>query len=142
MRVVHTKIKSSGETLPATYRACIEMAATLEKSDELDEAIKVYQKCIQLKKADEYAYSRLMILYRKKKAYQKELAIIREAITAFEKLYNPVSTKNGNQFIRKISNAILKSTGLSDKKGKTVFKPQPILRWQKRALLLQKRVKK
>ena len=142
MRVMHIDKPVKENTLPSTYPECIQLAIELEGNEEIDEAIKMYKRCVKLKKTDEYAYDRLMILYRKKKEFDKELEVINEGINAFEKLYNEPSGIKTNKAIQKISNAILQSTGLSDKKGNKVFMPQPILRWHKRAMLLKKRLKK
>ncbi len=138
MKVAHVN-RQLNDSLPASYGECIELANQLEQQGELDQAIKAYLKCIKFKPTDEYAFDRLMILYRKEKEYKKELAVIAQAIAAFEKLYKEAK-KIPTKSIQRISNAILKSTGLSDKKGKTVFRPQPILRWEKRAALLKKRI--
>jgi len=127
--------------IPTTYSACIHLARQLEETDKINDAIRVYKKCISIKKHDEYAFDRLMILYRKKKEYEKEMIIIREGIAAFEKLYKESSPAKTNKVVERISNALLKATGLSDKKGNEVFKPQPILRWYKRAMLLQRKIK-
>jgi tetratricopeptide (TPR) repeat protein len=140
MNAVHID-KTIKTELPSTYSACIHLARQLEEKNEINGAIKVYKKCISIKKHDEYAFDRLMILYRKKKEYDKELGIIREGIAAFEKLYKESSQSKPNKVIERISNALLKATGLSDKKGNEIFKPQPILKWHKRAMLLQRKLK-
>ena len=126
---------------PSTYSACMEHARELEEKNQINEAIKMYKKCISIKKHDEYAFDRLMILYRKEKEYDKEMATIREAIAAFEKLYKESSQSKTNKVVERISNALLKATGLSDKKGNEIFKPQHILKWHKRAMLLQRKLK-
>ena len=144
MRVAHIDSvnKERERSLSPVYSECIATANELEQNNELDEAIKAYQKCLKIKKTDEYAFDRLMILFRKQKEYKKELDIIQQAIDAFEKLYAESAPAKTNKLIQKISNSILRSTGLSDKRGNLVFKPQPILRWHKRATLLKKRLKK
>jgi tetratricopeptide (TPR) repeat protein len=143
MRVAHIDSdKEKQQQATSTYSECIATAKELEQNNELEEAIKAYKKCLAIKKTDEYVFDRLMILFRKQKEYKKELDIIQQAISAFEKLYAESAPAKTNKLIQKISNSILRSTGLSDKKGNLVYKPQPLLRWYKRATLVKKRLKK
>jgi hypothetical protein len=41
-----------------------------------------------------------------------------------------------------LSSAFLKAAGLSDKKGKLLFLPEPLAKWSRRKLLLEKKLKK
>lgn len=49
----------------------------------VDEAIAVYEKCILSKIPATVPYDRLMILYRKKKDYENEIRVIKDAISVF-----------------------------------------------------------
>jgi hypothetical protein len=63
---------------------------------------------------------------------------IEKAITGFTKTLNK-SFKKPNAKITSISKLLTKSLGLTDKKGKALYQPQPIARWEKRRELLIKR---
>jgi len=56
-----------------------------ELEGKTEDAIKSYNLVISKDPLQAGAYNRLMILYRKLKEYKKELAIIKQAIAAYEK---------------------------------------------------------
>ncbi|MBO9633099.1 MAG: hypothetical protein J7578_08265, partial [Chitinophagaceae bacterium] len=53
-----------------------------EQAGERDTAAKIYQRAIRVDPMDDHAYNRLMVYYRRKKEYRKELQIIQTAIGA------------------------------------------------------------
>lgn len=61
----------------------IHIGQSLEKEGMIEEAIAVYEKSILSKIPATLPYDRLMILYRKKKDYENEIRIIKEAISVF-----------------------------------------------------------
>lgn len=61
----------------------IHIGQSLEKEGMIDEAIAVYEKSILSKIPATIPYERLMVLYRKKKDYENEIRIIKEAISVF-----------------------------------------------------------
>lgn len=61
----------------------IPIAQSLEKEGMIDEAITVYEKSILSKIPATVPYDRLMILYRKKKDYENEIRVIKDAISVF-----------------------------------------------------------
>lgn len=61
----------------------IPIAQSLEKEGMIDEAIAVYEKSILSKIPATVPYDRLMILYRKKKDYENEIRVIKDAISVF-----------------------------------------------------------
>ena len=134
MRVIHKQMK---DDLPSTFAHCFQYAKEHEQTDDNAEAIRAYEKCIQLQPKNEQSYNRLMILFRKTKQPQKELKIIHQAIAAFEAISKP---KKLSRSITTISNALSKATGLIDKKGKPLNEVQPILKWRNREMLLKKRL--
>jgi tetratricopeptide (TPR) repeat protein len=117
------------------------LGKTHEEEGELSEAAEAYEKRIKLRPIDEKAYDRLMIVYRKLKEYKKELAIINAGITAFETTYNKTHKAPGKK-VASLSQALLKATGLVDKKGESLYQPGPLARWKKRKLVVSKRLKK
>ncbi|RKO68245.1 tetratricopeptide repeat protein [Sphingobacterium puteale] len=56
-----------------------------ELEGKTEDAIKSYSQVISKDPLQSGAYNRLMILYRKLKDYKKELAVIKQAIGAYEK---------------------------------------------------------
>lgn len=69
-----------------TLFACAELnnkGIAHEKADEIDLAIETYEKNIKLRYPATHSYERLMILYRKRKEYQKELEVIDIALQVF-----------------------------------------------------------
>ena len=94
-----------------------------------------YEKIIRKDRYNTKAYERLMIIYRKNKEYAKELKLIDAAIKAFSELYSKtVKRKPDNKTIR-LSKALLKMTGLSDKKGNPFYQREPINKWIKRQVM-------
>ncbi len=80
-----------------------------------------------------------MIMYRKLKDYKKELAVIDRGIKAFEDFYGSKVSKSKKA--AEISNKLAKSLGLIDKKGNSTYDPEPIGKWKKRRLVVEKRLK-
>lgn len=118
---------------PLTYDELINKGKNAEAEQDSAAAIKDYQQAIKLKPSDQFAYSRLMIVYRKEKMYKEELQLIEEAIKNIQTIYDNKKTKfKSNSNVSKLSNALMKSTGLIDKKGNRTYEPEPIATWKKR----------
>lgn len=120
----------------------IETAREAEAAQELEHAAKLYERVIKEDLINEYAYDRLIILYRKFKQYKDELRIINAGIKAYENLYKTKSKHTRSRKVAEISNALLKSTGLADKKGNHLYDPEPIGKWKKRKEAVEKKLKK
>ena len=134
MKVVH-----SNKDLPAPGD-WLAMAKQHEEAGEYEEAATMYEKLVKERPHDEKVYNRLFIMYRKLKQPQKELIILNNAISAFEDLYKRKPAYNKK--IVQLSKALLKSTGLSDKKGNSLYEPEPISRWKKRRKTVENLAKK
>ncbi|MEO5984840.1 MAG: hypothetical protein ABIP80_05005 [Ferruginibacter sp.] len=126
------------ETKPV--KEIITEAKTAEDSGQLETAAELYNQALQQDELNEYAYNRLMIIYRKKKDVKNELHIINTAIKAYKDFY--ASKKHITKNISAISNKLNKSFGLTDKKGNTLYTPEPIATWLKRKELIEKKKKK
>ena len=120
-----------------TVKETITEAKAAEDSGETESAVEFYEQALQQDKLNEYAYNRLMIIYRKSKDKKKELQIINSAIKAYKDFY--ASKKRASKNITEISNKLNKSFGFTDKKGNTLYTPEPISTWQKRKELLEKK---
>jgi len=116
-----------------------EKARQAEAEGELDEAAKHYEKILKVYPTDEFVYNRLMIIYRKQKEYKKEAAVIKKGISSFEQLFS--SNKSADKKIARLSKALLKSTGLVDKKGRAVYEHEPIGKWRRRLAVVEKKMR-
>ena len=111
-----------------------------ESVTDLSEEAKLLEKTIRSNPGNNKALNRLMVIYRKLKEPTKELKVINTAIKTFEeriKQRQPVYNKK----IATLSKALLKATGLADKKGNNLYEPGDLSKWRKRKALLLKRNK-
>jgi tetratricopeptide (TPR) repeat protein len=117
-------------------------AKEAELNGNTAEATKLYERAIKQEPADERAYDRLMIIYRKEKDYGAELKVINKGIEAFQKLYQAKSKKivGSDKEAVRLSNALIKSLGLKDKKGNDLIEHQPIAKWKKRREVVMKKL--
>ena len=139
MKVVHNSAREDpfkGETLADWLAKGLEW----EKAGEVDKAINAYEKVIKKNPLQEQAYERLMIIYRKQKEHKKELAIIKAGIAAFNKFYATAMKPSTDKKVISISRALLKSTGLADKKGNPLFQREPIGKWARRAAVVKNKL--
>jgi tetratricopeptide (TPR) repeat protein len=123
-----------------TVKETIAQAKAAEEGEQPETAVEFYEQALQLDQLNEYAYNRLMIIYRKLKDKKKELQIINTAIKAYQKFYS--SKKHTTKSIKAISDKLNKSFGLADTKGTALYTPEPIATWQKRKELLERKKKK
>lgn len=135
MKVVHKNPDAKEE--PGNW---LDKAKSFEDSGESEKAAVAYEKTIKENPLNEYAYDRLMIIYRKNKEYKKEKAVIARAIKAFEQFYKNASKVSRSKKIVSLSKAFMKSTGLADNKGKLLYQKEPLARWNKRKSVVEKRV--
>ena len=110
-----------------------------EKSGNNARAIELYEKARKEFPSQANIYDRLMILYRKEKMWKKELAIVNAAIAKFTALFQ-TSRLHPSKKIASLSKSILLSVGLSDKKGKSLYLPQPLAKWEKRKKTVQHKI--
>jgi len=88
---------------------------------------------------NERAYNRLMIIYRKQKEYKKELRVINKAIKTFQEKFDKDRPAYSPK-IASLSKAILKATGLADKKGNNQYELGELARWKKRKLVVLNKI--
>jgi lipopolysaccharide biosynthesis regulator YciM len=130
MKVVHKK----DEIIPTLHDA-----RELEDAGEWEQAEKAYQTIIRLHPRHEPAIQRLLILYRHQKEYTKELKAVNAAIKAYEEA--PLNKKlKANKTITRLSHSIAKLTGLTDKKGKQLYKGQVLDKLIRRKKVLEKKL--
>jgi hypothetical protein len=115
-------------------------AAEAEKTDPAL-AADLYQQVLKKDPLQTHAYDRLMILYRKEKNYKKELSVIDSGIKTFERFYKEQLGKPSRK-ISEISKQLNKAFHLVDKKGNSLYAPEPIDRWLKRKQVVEKKMEK
>src|SRR5437762_9870818 len=132
------------------YRLALEVkdrnneARLAEQDNDLNKAVKLYEKNILEDYADEFAFERLMIIYRKQKEYEKELRVIERGIEVFkqslkEHLKHSLSRHVDGKKLEQLSNAILKKTG---SKKEDLHFPDPIDKWIKRKEIVEQKLNK
>lgn len=126
----------SPEAIP--LKEILANAAEAETSGKLEAAAELYEKAIKADKLAEYAYDRLVIIYRKLQEYKKELRVLNTGIKAFEQFYK--SQKPKSKKVADLSEKLNKSFGFTDKKGNTLYDPQPIDKWKKRKTVVEKKL--
>jgi hypothetical protein len=115
-----------------SYKEIIAKALDAEDKGDLKKAISLYEQVIKKEPLYEYPYDRLMILHRKLKQYKEELGVIK----------NKSQELTGeNKKIIQLSNALMKSVGLKDRKGQNLYYPEPVPKWEKRKLVVEKKIK-
>ena len=135
MKVVHNSLKEK-----QTKYEWLEQAKELEHAGDLAQAASLYEKVIKADAVHEFAYDRLMIIYRKEKEYKKELALIRAGIKAFEELYETTAKRTPDKAVMRLSKALLRAAGLADKKGHQLYEREPIGRWNRRKKVVEKKL--
>jgi len=130
-----------GGNLNETTGELLEKAKDLETAGKLNEAGDIYQKLIKKNPTKEYAYDRLMIIYRKNAEFKKEKEVIDAGIKAFEQFYKTASRVPAKKKVTSLSQQLLKATGLADKKGNLIFEREPLGRWKKRRKTVEKKLR-
>ena len=118
-----------------------------ELKNNLEGAIKFYEENIKENYADAFAYERLMIIYRKLKKYKDELRIANKGIRVFADQYanqlkQSLSDRKNKKKVRELSDIFMNKAGLKDKKGNSTFSPEPINKWMKRKIVIEKKISK
>ena len=133
MKLIHSnkEFQGVGEMLT--------QAREYEVEGKNKEAIAFYLKSLKLQPLNDKIYDRLLILYRKNKELKKEMALINKGIRTFETFYNKHHKKQPTKIAR-LSAALSKATGLADKKGKSLYAPEPLGRWLRRKAILEKKL--
>lgn len=122
-----------------TKKDLIEKAKEAEAAEELERAAEIYERILKEDNLEVEAYDRLMIVYRKLKDFKKELELIDRGINAYQNFYDSKVSKSKK--VVDISNKLAKSIGFVDKKGNTTYDPEPIGKWKKRRLVVEKKLK-
>ena len=123
----------------ASLKDIFSKAEEAEEKKDNSKAIDLYKNITEKDSLNIPAYDKLMKLFRRSKEYKKELSIINKAIKAYEAYYKkhkPTHSKTVDEISKKLN----KSFGLTDKKGNAVYDPEPLGKWKKRKLIVQKKL--
>src|SRR4028118_1961053 len=101
-------------------------AKAAETAGDLAGAIQLYEDNIRLDYKHEFAFNRLLVIYRKQKMFKQELRVINRGIRVFSEIRTDHMKllKNRKQ-VQELSNAFMTKAGLKDKKGNSTYFPQP-----------------
>lgn len=126
----------------SSYKELVKRAAEAESNDHFDEAIKLYREALAIEPSQELPYNRLMIIYRKQKNYREELKVIKEGLKFFKQQHENKQKEltGSNKKLVQLSNAFMKTAGLTGKKGKSNYYPEPVAKWQKRQEVVERKL--
>jgi tetratricopeptide (TPR) repeat protein len=119
-------------------------AKQAEQEGDMAEAVKYYYQALKKDPADAIAYNRLMVYYRRRKEYRKELQVIQAAIASQQRYaldYQQTWVRRNKKTAR-TAKALAKSLGLINQKGMPVLETQQLNTWKKRMNIVRKRMKK
>jgi len=110
---------------------------------DAEEAVKYYYRALKNDPADAIAYNRLMVYYRRRKEYRKELQVIQAAIASQQRhaLEYQQSWVRRNKKTARTAKALAKSLGLINQKGMPVVETLQLNTWRKRMNMVRKRLK-
>jgi tetratricopeptide (TPR) repeat protein len=136
MKVAHhnTTPLSSGEDI-------LTQAERFEKDGKLEDAAKLYLRYLKKLPGSEYAFSRLMIIYRKQGELDKEIDIIDRGINTFQTIFKKTKKITPTRKTVEISRKLMKAMGLTDSKGTELNEREPLGKWKKRRALLEKKMR-
>ena len=139
MKTVHNNTNDNAGYTDDPDTNILVAAREQEAAGEIDQAVRLYQQALKKYPQQAAIYDRLMILHRKEKAYKKELSVINAAIKEFTALLQPAKNVRAGK-VATLSKSILRSVGLTDKKDRPLYHPEPIARWQKRKKIVQQKL--
>lgn len=119
-------------------------ARQMEMEGSMPDAERIYLRMIESDTLNVEAYNRLLVIYRKQKAYRKELAMVNKAIKTYEENFLQKQKKwvAANKKAARISRLLAKGLGLINKKGLPLRQDRQLSNWHKRKSNLLKMIKK
>ncbi len=112
-------------------------AREYEAVGEFKKAAGIYEKLLKSYANPVPLLDRLMILYRRLKMYDQEIAVISKAIAIHEQHYKP--RKLTNDRAKRISKYLGIALGIADEKGSVYFRPEEVLKLEKRKRIAENR---
>ena len=118
--------------------ASIQNARLLEKEGNIKQAAVMYQQLLNVSKNNLFMLTRLMVISRKLKLHNKEMAYISRIIKVHEQNYNRI--KKVSKQVEALSEKLNRLLGHIDKKGKNLIASKEIVKLQKRQENLLKKL--
>lgn len=87
----------------------------LEGAGKVDKAIKLYEKNIAEEFEGNHPYDRLAIIYRKRKQYEDEIRVLKQAIDVFEKEKHSSERNDIEPKLKKFRDRLIKAEMLNNK---------------------------
>lgn len=119
-------------------------AKEAEKQGDTAEAVKYYYQALKNDPTDQLAYNRLMVYFRRRKEYRKELQVIQAAIASQQR--HAMDAQQGwmrrNKKTARTAKALAKSLGLINQKGMPILETRQLATWRKRLNVVRQRLKK
>lgn len=113
-----------------------------ESEADFQTALQFYQKAAKALPDAALPHERIMIVYRKQKAYRKELDFINKVLTSFEEKYRKrIHPKHLTPQQLRLTRRLAIALDVADKKGGALYAPQPVPRWRTRKVNLMKKMK-
>ena len=140
MRVVHNSSRKKEKLTKEPDEDWRDIGKDKEAEGLIEQAIEAYENDLKESPLHENSWNRLMILHRKQKDYKKESLVLAKAISVFAKLYAGGKKTVHGKKVQLLSKALLKAAGLTDKKGKSIYSPEPLGRWSKRLEVVKKKL--
>lgn len=103
----------------------------LEKEGRIEDAIRVYEENILYRYPATHSYTRLMVLYRRKKDYKNELRVIRTAIDVFmeeNEKRAKLSFESCPEYRDEIQIGLETNETVRDEKGMVIFHPYEVMK--------------
>ena len=119
-------------------------AKVLEAEGETEEAMEIYRRVLKNDPLNETAVSRLLVLYRRQKAYKEELTLLKAAISAYEaeQLAGQEAWRKKHQKAARISLSLAQKLGVAGKKRTSpIYDNRLVTTWRKRMAVVMKRLK-
>jgi hypothetical protein len=118
-------------------------ARALELDGATEEAVEAYQRVLKGDPLNVMAIGRLLIIYRRQKEYQLELALLKASIAAYEavQLTAQEAWRKKHQKAARISMLLAKKLEGGTKKGPVIYDDRLVTGWRRRKGLVMKRMK-
>jgi hypothetical protein len=140
MLVINDIMKNKKESALVLYKN----ARDLELQKRYDEAAREYAAILKSYPLHIDASNRLMIVYRKLKAYRKEAAVINKAISAHEKETEKKQRAwiKSHQKIANLTRSLAETLGLLNSKGLPIYENDLLEKWRRRKSIVLGKLEK
>lgn len=117
-------------------------ARRAEQLGDIPEAAEIYERIAKQAPMETIVHNRLMVFHRREKNYRKELQVIQRAIAAYARhaQESQEAWLRRHKKTARLGKALVKSLGLTDRKGVPVLENRQVANWRKRLQVVKKRL--